>query len=177
MQLRKIFKISVILISLISFLGCQNRILREALTVTPESLKDRQLQTRIFEDSDERKILTASAAVLQDLGFTINETEVRAGVISSSRERDVTDPKEVILSIALIFLGIYFPYAKKQKVFASLVTIPLDHHRIAVRITFQHMVWNIDHVLIKNEQLNEPEIYQEFFEKLSKSVFLVAHEI
>jgi hypothetical protein len=178
MKLHRIFKSCVILICLGSFLvACQNRILREALTLSPESLKDRQLQTRIFDDTDEKKILTASAAVLQDLGFTIDETEVRAGVIGCSRDRDVTDPKEVMLSIALVFLGIYLPYAEKQKVLASLVTKPLNHGRIAVRITFQHMVWNSDHVLIKNEQINEPEIYQEFFSKLSKSVFLVAHEI
>ena len=178
MKLRRLFKICVILICLSSFLvSCQNRILIEALTLTPESLKDRQLQTRIFEDSNEKKILTASAAVLQDLGFNIDETEVSAGVIACSRERDVTDPKEVVLSIALLFLGIYLPYAEKQKVLASLVTRPLSQNRIAVRITFQHMVWNSDHVLIKNEQINEPEIYQEFFSKLSKSVFLVAHEI
>ena len=177
MRLRRIFKIGVILICLSSFLACQNRILREALTLPPESLSDRQMQTRIFEGSDEKEILTASAAVLQDLGFTIDETEVKAGVIACSRERDVTDPKEVMLSIALLIFGIYLPYAQKQKVFASLATIPLDPGRIAVRITFQHMVWNIDHVLIKNEQMNEPEIYQEFFARLSKSVFLVAHEI
>ncbi|MEJ2221083.1 MAG: hypothetical protein P8X80_09720 [Desulfobacterales bacterium] len=145
--------------------------------MTPESLKDRQLQTRIFEDSNEKKILTASAAVLQDLGFNIDETEVSTGVIACSRERDVTDPKEVVLSIALLFLGIDLPYAEKQKVLASLVTKPLSQNRVAVRITFQHMVWNSRHVLIKNEQINEPEIYQEFFSKLSKSVFLVAHEI
>lgn len=177
MKLRRTFKISVILICLSSFLGCQNKILREALTLSPESLKDRQLQTRLFEGSDEKKILTASAAVLQDLGFNIDETEVSAGVIACSRERDVTDPKEVVLSIALLFLGIDLPYAEKQKVLASLVTKPLSQNRIAVRITFQHMVWNSRHVLIKNEQMNEPEIYQEFFSKLSKSVFLVAHEI
>jgi hypothetical protein len=178
MKLRRIFKICVIVICLSSFLvACQNRILKEALILSPQSLKDRQLQTRIFEAIDEKKLLTASAAVLQDLGYTIDETEVRAGVIVCSRDRDVTDPGEVMLSIALLFLGIYYPYAVKQKVLASLVTQPLHDERISVRITFQHMVWNIDNVMIKNEQINEPEIYQDFFSKLSKSVFLVAHEI
>ena len=177
MQLRKPFKTGVILICLSTLLACQNKILKEALTLSPESLKDRQLQTRVFEGSDEVKILTASAAVLQDLGYNIDETEVRAGVIACSRERDITDPKTVVLSIALLFLGVDLPYAEKQKVIASLVTRPLNHNRVAVRITFQHMVWNNRHVLIKNEQINEPEIYREFFSKLSKSVFLVAHEI
>ena len=178
MKFARLFKICVILICLGAFLvACQNRILREALTLSPESLKNRQLQTRIFEAIDEKRLLTASAAVLQDLGYTIDETEVKAGVIVCSRDRDVTDPGEVMLSIALLFVGIYYPYAERQKVLASLVTHPLHDERIAVRITFQHMVWNIDNVMIKNEQINAPEIYQEFFSKLSKSVFLVAHEI
>ncbi|MGD2186346.1 MAG: hypothetical protein PVI71_09465 [Desulfobacterales bacterium] len=178
MKLQRIFKICVVLICLSSFLAaCQNRILKDALMLSPASLKDRQLQTRIFEAIDEKKLLTASAAVLQDLGYTIDETEVRAGVIVCSRDRDVTDPGEVLLSIALLLLGLYVPYAEKQKVLASLVTQPLQDESIAVRITFQHMVWNSDNVMIKNEQINEPEIYQDFFSKLSKSVFLVAHEI
>lgn len=152
--------------------------------LSSESLPDRRLQTRIFKDSDEKKLLAASAAVLQDLGFTINETETRCGLIVCSRDRDVTETAEVILSFTLeIFLcaltgaPISVPYDTKQKVLASLVTTPADNQRVAVRITFQHMVWNSDGNISKNEQINDPQIYQEFFSRLSKSVFLVAHEI
>jgi hypothetical protein len=179
MKLRKTFKIYVILGLLIfNLVACQTGVPKEALTLSPESLADRQLQTRIFETNDEMKLLTASAALLQDLGFTIDQSEVGAGVIVCSRDRDVTDTGEVVLSVTLaILLGAYVPYDTTQKVMASLVTKPLDDKRIAVRITFQHMVWNVDGNLTKNESINEPEIYQDFFSKLSKSVFLVAHEI
>jgi hypothetical protein len=162
---------------IVSFLGfslvaCQHRIPKDALTLSPESLKDRQLQTRIFETNDEKKLLTASAALLQDLGYTIEESEVSCGVIVSSRDRDVTE-----VGGLFCFLCLGAPYDQKQKIFASLVTRPLDDKRIAVRITFQHMVWNNQRMLVKNEQINDPEIYQKFFSKLSTSVFLVAHEI
>ena len=178
MKLPKIFKIYLILSFIVfSLEACQGGIPKEALMLSPESLKDRQLQTRIFETNNEERLLMASAALLQDLGFTIDDSEVECGLIVFSRDRDVTDNREVMLSVALMILGVYHPYAKKQKVLASLVTKPLDNKRIAVRITFQHIVWNKDNVIIKNERLNEPEIYQEFFSKLSKSVFLVAHEI
>jgi hypothetical protein len=145
--------------------------------LSPESLEDRELQTRVFETNDELQLLTASAAVLQDIGFTIKESEVKCGVIISSRDRNVTDTGEVMLSVFLAVFGVPPSYAKNQKVLASLVTKPLDNKRIAVRITFQHMVWDQHNVIIKNELLNEPEIYQDFFSKLSKSVFLTAHEI
>ena len=179
MKLRKNFKIYVILSFLIfNLVSCQTGVPKEALMLTPESLADRQLQTRVFETDDEMKLLTASAALLQDLGFTIDQSEVGCGVIVCSRDRNVVEPGEVIMSMTLaVLLGVHHPYAATQKVLASLVTKPLDGKRIAVRITFQHMVWNVDNKLIKNESINEPEIYQEFFSKLSKSVFLVAHEI
>ena len=179
MKLRKTIKIYVILSFLIfNLVACQTGVPKEALMLSPESLADRQLQTRIFETNDEMKLLTASAALLQDLGFTIDQSEVGCGVIVCSRDRDVTETGEVVLSVTLaILLGAYVPYDTTQKVMASLVTKPLDDKRIAVRITFQHMVWNVDGKLTKNESINEPEIYQDFFSKLSKSVFLVAHEI
>ena len=76
MDLRRVNKNCLILICLGTFIvACQNNIFKEALTLSSESLKDRQLQTRIFEDIDEVKLLTACAAVLQDLGYTINESE------------------------------------------------------------------------------------------------------
>lgn len=185
MKLRRIFKIYVILITLGSFLvACQpNNVLKEALTWPPDLLKNRQLQTRVFQAVNEQKLLTASAAVLQDLGYTIDETDVRSGVIVCSRDRDVTVTAEVILSVTLEILSLLVgmpasvPYDKTQKVLASLVITPVDNQRTAVRITFQHMVWDSDGNIRRREQLNELAIYQEFFSKLSKSIFLVAHEI
>lgn len=179
MRLRKIIKNYVITGFLIfNLVACATNVPREALTLSPESLADRQLQTRIFYTNDEMKLLTASAALLQDLGFTIDQSEVKCGVIVCSRHRDVTDTGEVVLSVALaVLLGVYRPVDRNQKVMASLVTKPLDDKRIAVRITFQHIVWNTENQITKRERVNEPEIYQEFFSKLSKSVFLTAHEI
>jgi hypothetical protein len=163
----KSFAISTLVVFLVfSFVACQRGVPKDALKLSPESLKNRQLQTRIFESN------------LQDLGFTIVESETPCGVIVSSRDRDVTEVSQVVGSIAMaVLFGVATPIDDKQKVMASLVTKPLDDKRIAVRITFQHMVWNTHKDLVKNEQINDPKIYQEFFSKLSKSVFLVAHEI
>ena len=185
MKWNRIFRICAMIIAAGSLLvACQqNNILKEALTCSPDLFKNRQLQTRVFEEIDEQKLLTASAAVLQDLGYTIDETDVRSGVIVCSRDRDVTETAEVILSVALEILSILVgqptsvPYDKTQKVLASLVTAPVNSQKTAVRITFQHMIWDSDGNIRRKEQLNAPEIYQEFFSKLSKSIFLVAHEI
>ncbi len=171
--------VSFIIFSLLSavLFACQKGVPREALMFTPESLADRQLQTRVFETSNESKLLEASAAVLQDLGFTIDESEVKCGVIVCSKDRNVTEFYNIGLSVIASLFFIDYEYATRQKVVASLVTRPLEQNRIAVRITFQHLVWDTEKDLIKNERVNEPEIYQQFFSKLSKSVFLAGHEI
>ena len=171
------FSIIVIFLSF-SLVACQQKIPKDALALSPTSLKDRQLQTRIFETNNEMMLLTASAGVLQDSGYTIEESEVSCGLIVSSRDRDVTETGEVVGSIVVgVCLGAPVPYDTRQRVVASLVTKPIDDKRIAVRVTFQHVVWDNMNNISKREQINDPEIYQEFFAKLSESVFLTAQEI
>ena len=175
MKQGRIIKIYSVLSLLSLFLvACQNVIPKEeGFTLSPETLRDRQLQTRTFETDDEMQVLTASAALLQDLGFNINKSEVKCGVIVASRYRDLRP------SYGVIMLKNFLkePYNTHEKVMASLVTRPLDDKRTAVRVTFQHMVWRSNKTMAKNEQINEPEIYRQFFSKLSTSLFLTAHEI
>jgi hypothetical protein len=69
------------------------------------------------------------------------------------------------------------PHDVEQKIRASVVTKRLGPHSCTVRITFQRTVWNNRGEISKAESLEEPELYQEFFSKLSKSVFLTAHSV
>ncbi len=198
MKTKKLYNNSVLIgLCCISLIGCQTKIPdieylykecvpifykcenpQKGLTLSPESMADRQLQSRVFETDDEMRLLTAGAAVLQDLGFTIDESETKCGVIVASRDRDVLEAGQVVLAIFVAaFTGAVMPIDSKQKVIASLVTKPIDANRVSVRVTFQHMVWDTNGGLRKNEQMHEPEVYQEFFSKLSKSVFLTAYEI
>ena len=160
--------------------ACAVRIPKEALRLTPESLQQRQTQSRYFDTDDEAAILSASAAVLQDLGFNLDESETDLGVLVGSKQRDATEAGQVAGAIILaIFTGAVIPIDDHQKIRASLVTKPSgeEEKRVTVRITFQRIVWNTDGNISRNESIDEPEIYQEFFSKLSKSVFLEAHAI
>lgn len=160
--------------------GCQTTIPKEALQLSSESLKTRQLQTRRFDTKEEATLLSASAQVLQDLGFNLDESETKLGVIVASKDRDATEAGQIVgaVLIAVIF-GVSVPVDKLQKIRVSLVTRPMKSETggMAVRITFQRLIWNDRGQISRLETLDDAKIYQEFFEKLSKAVFLEAHEI
>jgi hypothetical protein len=53
-----------------SLTACQQTIPKEALQLSQESFELRQLQTRSFSTTNEKKLLIAGAGVLQDLATT-----------------------------------------------------------------------------------------------------------
>src|SRR5262245_26364393 len=64
--------------------------------LTPDSAKHKALQTRVFDTSNEKELFSASAAVLQDLGFQIEESEIDAGVLRAAKERSAREAGQEI---------------------------------------------------------------------------------
>lgn len=156
----------------------------DALVLAPDTLERRQLQTRRIDGISEKKLLNASAGVLQDLGFNIDESETRLGVIVASKDRSAFTPSQLAGAIALALFGANMPIDKTQKIRVSLVTRPalasdgsIRPDSQVLRITIQRMVWNTANQVSRIESIDEPEIYQAFFDKLSKSVFLELQQI
>jgi len=167
-------------ILVLALVGCQT-IPKDALRLSPESFKKRTLQTRKYEGITETDILSASAGVIQDLGFNIDESETKLGVIVGSKERDATESGQVAVAVIVALLGGgAMAIEKNQKIRVSLVVRPThenDKNKHFVRVTFQRMVWNTQGQITRIEGLDEPEMYQGFFNRLSKAVFLEGHKI
>ena len=161
--------------------GCQSSIPPDALKLSPQSLEQRQQQTRKYVGSSETDILAASAGVLQDLGFNIDESETRLGVIVASKQRTARDNGQYIGRLLLgLTTGVFVTIDERQKIRVGLVTRPAsDHDPTAhfVRVTIQRIIWNDDKQVARVEAVEKPEIYQEFFAKLSKSIYLEAKKI
>lgn len=68
---------------------------------------------------------------------------------------------------------------KNQRLKASVVTklSAENANEIAVRVTFQRVVFNENNQVTRLEQLKDSKQYQEFFDSLSKSLFLTANDI
>ncbi len=176
--MRQLFTACLILVFAVPLSACNQTIPKEALQLTNESFQLRQLQTRSFDTSNEKKLLTSGAGVLQDLGYNIDESETSLGVIVGSKDRDATEAGQVAAAIFVAALGGgSMPIDKNQKIRASLITHPAGKNTTKLRVTFQRIVWNTQGQVSKTQSIEDPEIYQEFFSKLSKAVFLEANEI
>ncbi|AJF06296.1 hypothetical protein [Geoalkalibacter subterraneus] len=171
--------LSIFLVGAFLVAGCQT-IPKDALTLSPESLAERQMQTRKYETKDEGKILAACAGLLQDMGFNIDESETNLGLITASKQRSAENAGQIVTAVIVAALGGgAMAVDKEQKMRASVVTRPIgdQENYIAVRVTFQRIVWNTQGQVTKSESIIDPAVYQEFFDKLSKAIFLEGQEI
>lgn len=153
---------------------------KDAFQLSATSLQDRQIQSRFFETKKEVELLSAGISVLQDMGYSVDETEKDAGVVTASKNVDATDGGQVAAAIFVALLGGgAMAIDKEQKIRVSFVTLPskLDRSGYLARITFQRIIWNTQGQITKAETLKGKELYGQFFDKLSKSVFLEAYKI
>lgn len=146
------------------------------------------MQTHRFEGVSESRLLSASLGVLQDLGFTLEGSESRLGVITGSRKLTARRPlhsnevfSRLAWTVCIPELAPFLAYSavrgikEPQMVRLSLITYP-DKKAPAclVRVTAQRVVYE-DEQLTKAksvETLDERRFYEEFFKRLSLSVFL-----
>ena len=174
--------------------GCQG-VPAGALKLPPESAEHRQVQSHLYAGVPEARLLSAGLGVMQDLGFTLEGSESKLGVITGTKKltsRRPLNTREIIKDIGWIAL---FPYLapftvytaatgvkEPQIVRISLVTQPDGRDSppaCLVRVTAQRVVYadeQLNRVLFV-EPLNDPRFYEKFFKRLSLSVFLEEQKI
>ena len=138
------------------------------------------MQSKRYETSDQARLLETAVAVLQDTGFTIGEVEPMLGTVLGSKTRDALEGEQVAANVLLILVfGISVPVDDHQKLMASVVVDESNQVKgsSVVRVNFSRIVWNTDNQISKAERLEDPEMYQMFYNNFTKGVFLEAHEI
>ena len=172
----------------------------ELLQLSPDSPAHRAMQTRAFDTPGSDELLSASAAVLQDLGFQVTESVRDLGFLRAAKERSAREygqetTRTFVALLTLVLSGFggsnvtyIMPVDLHQQINASLVAMPQrdDETRQEVRIVFYRLVWKSDGSsgdtsippgIQRMEMIRDPVIYQRFFASLSKAVFLEAHAI
>lgn len=162
-------------------IGCEATIPKEALKMDGATLEFRKMQSRRYDTGDETKVIVATAGLLQDLGFNIDESETKLGLVVGSKARTAVDGGQIAakLIVAALF-GANMATDKDQRIKASIVTRKIGEpgkEYTTVRVTFQRIVRNENNQITRLEALNDPKQYQEFFTALSKALFLDANDI
>lgn len=144
----------------------------------------RAIQSRRFDTRDETTMLQAVAGVMQDLGFQIDESRPSVGLIAGSKARSAIEAGQVAAQILLVLLAAAAGTQHRavmdrdQRIRIAVVVRPVPNQpSVVARATMQRVVVNTDNRLSRIETLNDARLYQEFFNMLSQSLFLTAHEI
>lgn len=181
----RFFRTFCVILLCFGIIGCAS-IPTGFLKPSESYLEKRQLQIRQYDTTNEEQIVTAVAGVLQDLGFTLDDSETDVGFVAASKKADATSAGQVVGAALLDTLGILFGgYSNVsaivdavQHIKASVIIKPsLDGKKIVARVTFQRIVWNKSGQLSRIETINEPVMYQKFYDSLSKAIFLEAQKI
>jgi len=189
-KINKGLKIFLAVFLCLSVVGCATAP-KGFLKASEQSLKDRQLQIRQYDTKDEQKIVTSVAGVLQDLGFTLDNSETDLGFVAASKRADATSGGQIAGAVVADALGLAAALIgapcytnaisrcdKEQMVKASVITQPSQEgNKMVVRVTFQRIVWNMSNLISRIETVKEPAMYQKFYDSLSKSIFLEAEQI
>ncbi len=199
---------------LIGLTGCVHKIPDGAFDVSPDMMAQRQIESRKFTGISEEEILIASSNVLQDMGFNLENTEVKLGVLTANKQREATNAGEIAGAIIMaVIFKVNMATSKDQTIRVALVIKPAPSESMIgtlysgasntsepvatkpakgkkapavavaaapesyiVRVTFQRIVRRTDNSTYA-ETIKDPDLYQEFFDKLSKSVFIEAQKL
>lgn len=167
----------LVLVLLSSLAACTTTSRQPELSLTEAPLEIREMQTRSFDAATETQILASAVAVLQDMGYSIDEVEQELGIISASKRADAT-PEEKGRYVLYLLECMFSCTAWQMEPDEQLIDLTLavfprhgftDSH--AVRLTIQRQVWNRAGQLSLQEPIEDEQVYQDLFVKLSKSVF------
>ena len=148
------------------------------------SVAARKMQARVYFSTDESDVMSATAAVLQDMGYSIDEVELRLGVLSASKRADATNRFEAFGSLtldsmkcALTFLIAcngerYGGIDDVQDIRLTMVSAPQGDGAVAVRVTIQRIIYDKRGRVSEQSTISDADVYESLFAKLSKAVFL-----
>jgi len=144
----------------------------------------RAVQTRRFDTTDQHALLAASIQTLQDLGYIISESSAEVGVLSASKQRDAEEAGQIAGQIALTVVAAVFgvihnpTWDKEQTIRVTLALSPIENStQVEARVSFDRTLANNHGTIWRAELINDPQLYQEFYDKLSQGVFLEAHKL
>jgi hypothetical protein len=148
------------------------------------SVAARKMQARVYPSVDEGDVMSAAAAVLQDMGYSIDAVEFQLGVISASKRADATSRMEAFGSLTFDSMKCVFTFLiacngerygaidDVQDIRLTMVSMPKVGGDVVVRVTIQRRIYDKRGRLSEQSTVSDAGVYESLFARLSKAVFL-----
>lgn len=149
----------------------------QVLMSEASQVKLRAAQSRVFDTTDRRRILTAVVGTLQDLGFVIKVLDEELGIVSGKRFEEIEGAmlgndasyhlydSDSLLAFSRRFMG-WGPFHHRDNLVRVTVTVrKRNEGQSVVRASAQYYLRAVD----------DPEPFQRFFRALEQAMFLEAH--
>lgn len=151
-------------------------LLLTACATTPVDLKPdervaerRAIQSRGFKVPERLDLLGAGVNALRDLGFTVDEIDAEAGLVSATTERDISEVRNAVLQIGILLLtGATVPMPEREQLSLSLVVLDAR----VVYVSCERRVWNDDGSPLMSGRVEQPEFYARLFDAMATTLFL-----
>lgn len=139
-----------------------------APTPPKTQLEIRQMQTFIYDVKDFHLVMKAMLNVLQDEGYIVKNVQLDLGFLNAIKEADIESP-------SVRFWGGGFANPDrwvKMSILSVTANVSEFGQRTKVRVNFQ--IKKVDNygAVVGVYQVQDPEFYQDFFSKVSKSIFI-----
>jgi len=154
---KKVAGFLLILILLISVLGCKTTSPRDVSSLNQNSLVIRQMQSRVFDTGDEIKALKAAMSTLQDMSMKIVKTDSELKLVEGSKS--LSD-------------GIY-TMASTFSIVVTIRSVGKEKNQILIRAS----AFKKNKMEETGSVIVDPIVYQNFFASLAKIMFLDAKTI
>jgi hypothetical protein len=164
----KILKINCICFACCSlFSSCAFHQQSDLPTMT--QLQIREIQTRELETSDKKLVMKSIMNVLQDEGFIIKNAVADVGLLSAEKNIDIENHTKAFLAKA--FVGPHARWSKQQVLEASA---HLSEFGKKTRVRINCQIKTLDNFGQPREVVTimNSLYYQDFFDKVSKGVFI-----
>lgn len=141
--------------------------------VPPQPLKTqiqvREFQTRTFDTNKTDEVMSAVVEAFQDQGFMVKNVVPQVGLISATREVEVENGDEAFLK--RFMLGQNAVWSKNAAIEAT-ANVKTQGGKTKIRANFQEKILNNHGGVDTVNTIDDPKFYQDFFDKIGKSIFI-----
>lgn len=151
--------------------GCS---IHQSADVPFTQLQVREIQSREFDTSDTKLVMKSMMNVLQDEGFIVKNAVAELGLLSAEKNIDVENTGTKILLCALQGSNARW---SKQEILEASANVSEYGSKTRVRMNFQTKTMDNYGCPKDIKSINDPKFYQDFFNKVSKGIFIQEQNI